>query len=103
MIAMGERVSRKMAIFAANLLAPERHSLGETSRQEVCFFLPAPLSLTNVDGKDVWVLRVQVRQGKSARRDTPQPLNDANGFERDDESSFVRSVVGPPYLGRRRD
>jgi hypothetical protein len=26
------------------------------------------------------VLRLQVRQGKSARRDTPQPLNDANGL-----------------------
>jgi hypothetical protein len=64
MIAMGERVSRKMAIYAANLLAqsgiPWERLRG---RKSACSY-QRPLSLTNVDGKDVWVLRVQRSAGQ---------------------------------------
>jgi hypothetical protein len=59
MIAMRERVSRKMAIFAANLLAQSGIPWQRLRGRKSASSYQRPLLLTNVDGKDVWVLRAQ--------------------------------------------
>jgi hypothetical protein len=62
LIAMSEHVRQKMAIFAASLLAqcgiPWESLRGRRSASSY----QLPLSLTSVDGKRVWVLRVQTHR-----------------------------------------